>query len=161
MRSVLRDRCHELYPPSKSRTSGMPPVPVFVEEGKPAPAVQFTFAGTTLGPVRKVLILSAVTRELNEATPNTAEAVILSDRANASIDIAAFGTGAGDAANPPGLLNDVTPIPPASMAGAERDSLMTEDLANLVGAIADAPPREVTVIKAPHGASFRDVIPNS
>jgi hypothetical protein len=61
-------------------------VPVFVAEGKPAPAIQFTLTGTTVGPVRKLLALRAVTRELNEATPDTAKAVIgriLADRSNA------------------------------------------------------------------------------
>jgi hypothetical protein len=81
----------------------LPPAPVFAGEGKPAPPVQFTLSGTTVGPARKILVLSGVTRELNEATPETAEVVIgriLADRANASIDLAAFGSGAGDVANP-------------------------------------------------------------
>jgi hypothetical protein len=41
---------------------------VFVPEAGPAPALQLAGSGTVVGPARKVLILSAVTRELNEAT---------------------------------------------------------------------------------------------
>jgi uncharacterized membrane protein len=71
---------------------GLPPAPVFVAEGKPAPPIEFTLTGTTVGPVRKLLVQRAVTRELKEATPDTAEAVIgriLADRSNASIDLIA------------------------------------------------------------------------
>ena len=53
--------------------ANMPVQPVFVEEGKPAPNVQWNFAAdTVLGPVRKILMLAAVTEELENCTPETA-----------------------------------------------------------------------------------------
>lgn len=102
---------------------GLPPAPVFVAEGKPAPAIQFTFAETTLGPVRKLLVLSAVTRELNEATPGTAEVVIgriLADRSSASIDLAAFGSGARRRGQPSGFAErrDANPAREHGWGGA-------------------------------------------
>jgi hypothetical protein len=56
--------------------AGMPAQPVFVGEGAPAPAIQFTAASAVVGPARKILVLSGVTRELEEATPETASTVV-------------------------------------------------------------------------------------
>jgi hypothetical protein len=145
--------------------AGLPVRPVFVSEGQPAPAVQWNFAAdTVLGPARKILLLSAVSRELQNATPETASAVIgrvLADCANGSIDATAFGTAAADDATPAGLLHGVTPIA-AAMAGADA---MSEDLANLTGALGAAGidptgavfvagPREATIIKTKVGPKF-------
>jgi hypothetical protein len=49
---------------------------VFVPEAGPAPALQLVGGGTVVGPAKKVLVLSAVTRELDDATPETATAVV-------------------------------------------------------------------------------------
>jgi hypothetical protein len=51
--------------------AAQPNRPVFVAEGMPAPAVQFSTAGTVVGPARKVLVLSGVTEESEAATPDT------------------------------------------------------------------------------------------
>ena len=74
--------------------------PIFVGEGQPAPNLQSNFKTTVLGPACKILLLSAVTAELENATPETASAVIgrvLADVANRGIDATAFGTAAADA----------------------------------------------------------------
>ena len=116
---------------------GLPFQPIFIGEGMPAPAVQWTFASTVVGPGRKIVLLSAVTGELNDATPETASAVIgrvLADCTNRSIDIAAFGTQADDGITPAGLLHGVTPIT-ATPAGVDS---MASDLANLTGALGNA-----------------------
>jgi hypothetical protein len=73
--------------------ASLPVQPVFVGEGSPGPAVMFGLGKTVLGPVRKILVLSAVSEELNDATPQTAAAVIgkiLADASNRSIDAIAF-----------------------------------------------------------------------
>ena len=147
----------------------MPVQPVFVEEGKPAPNVQWNFAASTvLGPVRKILMLAAVTEELENCTPEAASAVIgrvLADVANRGIDTAAFGTGAADTVKPAGLLHNVTPIA-AATAGVDA---MTNDLGNLAGAIGAtgidasnvvyvAGPREAQIIKAKVGAKFNSTV---
>jgi hypothetical protein len=149
--------------------ANMPVQPVFVEEGKPAPNVQWNFAAdTVLGPVRKILMLAAVTKELENCTPETASAVIgrvLADIANRGIDTTAFGTAAGDAVKPAGLLHNVTPIG-AATAGVDA---MADDLGNLAGAIGAAGidasnvvyvagPREAQIIKAKVGAKFNSPV---
>jgi hypothetical protein len=55
--------------------ASLPPAPIFIGEGKPAPNVHWTFDATVLGPARKVLILAAVTGELETATPESASAL--------------------------------------------------------------------------------------
>jgi hypothetical protein len=141
-----------------------PPAPIFVGEGKPAPNVHWTFGGTVLGPAKKVLILAAVTNEMENATPDTASAVIgrvLADASNKSIDAVAFGTAAADDDQPAGLLHGVTPVAPAA-AGPDA---MADDLGALAGAIGAAgidsagavfvcSPREATIIKTKVGPKF-------
>ena len=145
--------------------AGRPVQPVFVSEGSPAPTLQWSFnANTVLGPARKILMLAAVTGELDEATPETASEVIgrvLSDVANRGIDATAFGYADQDTTKPAGLLHGVMPLT-AATAGADA---MADDLGNLVGAIGAAGidpngavfvagPREATIIKAKVGSRF-------
>jgi hypothetical protein len=141
----------------------LPLQPIFIAEGAPAPAVQWTFASTIVGPGRKIVLLSAVTSEVNDATPETAAAVIgrvLADCTNRSIDTAAFGTQLDDTITPTGLLNGATPIA-AAAAGVDA---MAEDLGNLIGAIGNAGidstdavfvcgPREATLINIKVGST--------
>ena len=142
----------------------LPVQPIFLGEGKPAPVVQWPFASVTLGPAHKILMISTVTGELENATPETASAVIgrvLADVANRGIDATAFGTAAADTATPAGLLHNVTPTA-AATAGVDA---MAEDLGNLVaaigaagidpsGAVFVAGPREATIAKAKLGPKF-------
>jgi len=144
--------------------SGLPVPPLFVGEGAPAPNINPNFTDTILGPVRKILLLSAVSGELENCTPETASAVIgrvLSDVANRGIDATAFGNAAADAATPAGLLHGVTP----TAAAAAGPDAMAEDLGNLTGAIGGAGidpngavfvtgAREATIIKAKASMKF-------
>jgi len=88
-------------------------------------------------PVKKTLILSAVTGEVERGGPWSSAAIIgkvLADASNRSIDTIAFDTNAGDAVRPPGLLHGVTPV-----AGAATGvDAVFEDRATLAGAIGDA-----------------------
>jgi hypothetical protein len=149
--------------------AALPPAPVFVEEGKPGPALEWSFAATVLGPVKKILVMSAVTNELNDATADTAAAVIaqvLATAANKSIDAVAFGSAAATTAQPAGLLHNVTPIT-AATGGA--DTPMFDDLANLIGAIGSAGinptdsvfvagPREAAMMKSKLSPQFENPI---
>jgi hypothetical protein len=142
----------------------LPPAPIFVGEGKPAPNVHWTFDATVLGPARKVLILAAVTGELEAATPESASALvgrILADASNKSIDAVAFGAAAADENQPAGLLRGVAPI----AASAASPDAMAEDLSALIGAIGATgidssgavfvcSPREATIIKIKVGPKF-------
>ncbi len=144
--------------------ASLPPAPIFIGEGKPAPNVHWTFEASVLGPARKVLILAAVTGELEAATPESASALvgkILADSSNKSIDAVAFGMAAADEDQPAGLLHGVTPL----AAAAAGPDAMTEDLGALTGAIGAAgvdstgavfvcSAREATIIKAKVGPKF-------
>jgi hypothetical protein len=148
--------------------ASLPPAPVFVAEGAPGPAVQWTFGKAVLGPVRKILILSAVSGELNDATPETASAAIgrvLADSANKSIDTVAFDNNVADTVRPAGLLHGVTPLA-AAAAGSEA---MFDDLGALTGAIGAAgvdptdaafvaSPCEATIMRAKCGLRFTNPI---
>ena len=146
---------------------GLPLQPIFIAEGAPAPAVQWSFASSVVGPGRKIVLPSAVTSELNDATPATASAVIgrvLADCTNRSIDVAAFSVqGPDDGITPAGLLFGAAPLTP-SAAGVLA---MAEDLGNLIGAIGAANidptgavyvcgPREATMIKVLAGSTKFD-----
>jgi hypothetical protein len=117
--------------------AGRPSVP-FVAEGSPGPVVDLVVSATVLGPVRKLLILAALTRETQEASAGTAEAVIsnaLAVAAEQSLDAALLGNAAASAIQPAGILAGVTPIASAGKTGAEG---VADDLALLAGAIGAA-----------------------
>ena len=135
--------------------SALPTQPIFVGEGLPAPNLQWSFSSTILGPAHKVLMLSAVTSEMQNATPETASAVIgrvLSDKANRDVDATAFGTAAADATKPAGLLHGVTPL---TAAAAGVDAVFA-DRAALAGAIGGAgiDPSDIVYVCPPGEASF-------
>jgi hypothetical protein len=154
--------------------AALPPLPVFVEEGRPAPAVEFTLAKSVIGPTKKILVLSAVSAEIENATPQGAAAVIgrvLADRANAAIDVTVFDDNAADDARPAGLLNGATPV--TASAVTDATTAMIEDLSNLAGAIGDAgidvndvvfvaPPRQWMTLKLRAGSNFdHEVLPSA
>jgi hypothetical protein len=120
-------------------SAGVSAQPIFVGEDQPAPSLQASFVKTACGPVKKVLVLSAVSEELQDASPQNAAQIIaalLSNSVSRAIDLVAFDNNPGDTVRPPGLLFNVTPISPA----AETDPWQNtqRDMAELVGAIADA-----------------------
>ena len=109
----------------------------FVAEGSPAPLPQFSLAGVTVGPARKLLVLSAVTGELENSTPETASAVIgrmLADATAKALDSAVFSNVAADSTRPGGLLNGVSAITATAGGGL---AALVGDLGNLAGEIAD------------------------
>jgi hypothetical protein len=138
------------------RVAALSPTPVFVGEGAPAPAVQFTTAATTLGPARKIMVLSAVTEELNEASPDTAAAVIgrvLADASNKSIDVTAFDANPATTVRPAGLLNGVAPLTPS--ANTDLYMAMADDLGNLAAAVGAAgiDPHDLIYVAGPKEAT--------
>jgi hypothetical protein len=111
------------------------PQPVFIPEGLPAPVVALEFGSTKLGPRKKVLVLSAITGELADASvAETVVGTVLSDAVSRSIDSVGFSDQAPDDVSPGGLFYGVTPLAPAA-AGSDA---MVRDTAALFGAIADA-----------------------
>jgi hypothetical protein len=117
--------------------TGRPAVP-FVAEGSPGPVVDLALSATVLGPARKLLIFSALSRETQEASAGTAEAIIsnaLAVSAEQSLDAALLGSSAATAIQPAGILHGVAAIPSAAKTGAEG---IADDLALLAGAIGAA-----------------------
>jgi hypothetical protein len=117
--------------------SGRPVAP-FVAEGAPAPAVDLRVSATTLGPARKLLIISSLSRELQDASAGTAEKIIsdaLATSAEQSLDAALLGNAPASDIAPPGILNGVTAMPSAGTKGAQG---IADDLGLLAEAISKA-----------------------
>jgi hypothetical protein len=144
------------------------PHEIFVTESGAIPVIQWNFASTTVGPTRKIAVIAAVTKELNNAVPETAATVIasvLADGLNASVDYYAFGQQPDNPATgvAKGLLNGVAPTPASTSTDVFQ--AMAEDLGNLAASIGAAGidpngivyiagPREATIIKTLAAASF-------
>jgi hypothetical protein len=146
------------------------PNPVFIPEKGAIPVEQTQFGAMTVGPTRRVRVIAVFTRELNEATPETAASAIgkvLSDRMLVSIDKAAFGNQADDGTTPIGLLNGATVV--TASTASDVANAMAEDLAGLADAIGAkgidtsdivyiCGPREATLIKARMGPMFDNLV---
>jgi hypothetical protein len=136
-----------------------PPVAVFVPELSPGPVLQGVLAATALGPTKKILILSALTEELQAASADTAATIIgniLAASAAKSIDAVAFDANAGDDVRPPGLLHGVTPLtatPGGGPGGAI--SAIAGDLGAMAAAMAAAnvDPEDFVIVAAPREAT--------
>ena len=116
--------------------AGLPPVPIFIAEGAPAPNVQLPFAPTILGPVKKVLVLSAITGELEDGNAESTAAVVgrsIANRTNKTVDTIAFDANPGDDIRPPGLLFGITPLT-AATAGVDAVFQDRRTLAAAIGA---------------------------
>jgi hypothetical protein len=102
-------------------------------EGDPAPVKQFTVTSNTLGPVKKLLLGAALTREL--ANAGNAEDVVrqlLREDGAASLDATLFDANPATAARPAGLRNGVSAL--AATAGGGENA-MFGDRENLGGAV--------------------------
>jgi hypothetical protein len=98
------------------------PTAIFVGERQPAPVVQAGVGSVVLGPAKKVLILTALTNEMQAATGQTAETILsnaLSAAAELAMDSVLFSSSAATVDQPSGILHGVTPGT-ASTAGGAR-----------------------------------------
>jgi hypothetical protein len=114
------------------------PAPAWIAEGGAIPVVRGTFAAQTLGPVKKLASLSALTNELASYSAEDAEQIIselMEDAAAKALDSSIFSTVAVSAVQPAGILNGVTPITATAGGGT---AAMVSDIGNLFGAIGDA-----------------------
>jgi hypothetical protein len=93
----------------------------------------------TVGPARKLCFIVPLTRELDEATPETGSVILgrlLDEAAAKSLDSYVFDAVAADATRPAGLLNGVTPL--VSTVAGSGISAAAGDISKLAGAMADA-----------------------
>jgi hypothetical protein len=114
------------------------PAAAWIAEGQPAPALALVLISATVGPVRRLLILSALTSEMQSASGDTAAALIdqaLSASIEEAMDKALFSDTAETDSQPAGLLHGVIPITAATGGGT---SAMVGDIAALAAAIAAA-----------------------
>lgn len=139
----LFDRCLRLDMEGASTitipSASTSPVPAFVGEGLPMPIGKGSIVAATLGPTRKMLIGSALTRELEYLLPDSASAIIsrvLNEQAAVSLDAAAFDAAAADTVRPAGLLNGVTPI--TASTNTSTVGAMAEDIGNIAAALTTA-----------------------
>jgi len=140
------------------------PQPGFIAEGGSAPVSQFSLAGVEVGPARKILIMAAVTGELEKATRETASTIVGNALANAvakTVDAAAFDDVAADTTRPAGLLYNVTPLTAAATGTIAE--MIAADIAALATAIADADisADDMVVVAAPaQAATLRVLAPS-
>jgi hypothetical protein len=101
--------------------AGRPTSPAFIAESAPIPIVDLSTSAMTLGPTRKIAIGCALSMELQEASAETASAIIaeaLSISATQALDSALFSANPATAIAPAGLLFGVPPIASAGGTGA-------------------------------------------
>jgi hypothetical protein len=135
----------------------LPPVVGFVAEGDPAPFVQAAVSAVQLGPSSKLVVLSGVSDEMQQAAPgNLAQLIgtMLSAHMTAALDKVFFSASAASGATPAGLLFGVTPITAAAAGGTAVDTMAAD-----MGAIVQAMARfghdvsEVVFVAAPGDAT--------
>lgn len=152
-----------LFPRVATAISG---APSWVAEGTPAPAKTPVLDTVTLGPAKKLVILTALSREMSEHT--AAEAIIgalLREKAAFDLDVSLFSTTAADDARPAGLLNGVAGLTPS--VATDQGVAMAADLALLAAAIAPttgslayvANPKQANAIKLVKGAMWTNDVP--
>jgi hypothetical protein len=108
----------------------------WVEEGAPAPVIQYSLSGGTLGPMRKMVLITVVTRELATMGGEPVMRQLLRESVAATLDATLFGTAAATSAKPAGLRVGVTPI--ATSAATDTHEAMVEDISALIAALAAA-----------------------
>jgi hypothetical protein len=132
------------------------PTAPFIGEMQPAPVLQGALSATTLGPTRKILILAALTEELETASsPENASAIIghiLGAAAAKGLDAVALDSNPDDGVRPAGLLYGVTPL--VTGAGAGLDAIVA-DIGAMAAAMAAAnvDPESMTIVAAPRQAT--------
>jgi len=112
--------------------------PSFTAEGAPIPARQASVVTVTLGPSRKLAVLTGLTNELAEHSVPVAEALIrqiLIASTSAALDTAVFSATAASASQPAGLLNGVAPLTATTGGG---QAALLGDIALLAAAISAA-----------------------
>jgi hypothetical protein len=111
---------------------------VFVGEGQPISVRQGSFAGMTVGPLRKLALLAGMSNELEFASGGIAETVIaytLEVAVGRGLDAVLLSANVATAVAPAGLFFGVAPITATAGGGI---TAMATDLRNLVEAIATA-----------------------
>lgn len=116
---------------------GTHPVPLFVAEGAPIPFVQGSTAKAQVGPVKKLAFGFAISRELDESTPDSVAAILgrmLAESAAKSLDQYVFDAQPADATRPAGLLNGVSGLSSNTTVGQSSIECIAADISTFAGA---------------------------
>jgi hypothetical protein len=116
------------------------PLLLWTAEGAPIAVAQAQTGAAVIGPARRLSFIVSLTRELDEATPETASAVLgrmLGQSAAKSLDAAVFDNSPASALRPAGLLNGVSPLTEAVGTGTTLDQI-SSDIADFARAFSDA-----------------------
>lgn len=127
--------------------TGAPVAAPWVEEGEPIPVVSRTLDGVTIGPTKKIALISAITRELAKRADGEAVVTrILREDVAAGLDAAYFSTAAASDAANAGLLNGLSPL--SGMSGGDALG-MAADLEALAAAVSANGSGQVVFIMSP------------
>jgi len=133
------------------RQGGVPSESVaWVGEGNPIPLKNFILDDITHGPMKKLAVMSALTREtVVHASGQEVVATLLREDVAASLDASVFSNAAATADRPAGLLNGVTAI---NGATGGTEAAMFADLEALAAEIADAGGTSIVFVAHPRQA---------
>jgi hypothetical protein len=112
------------------------PAAAWVGEGKPAPVFDFISSSVPLTP-RKISAVCIFSRELaNYSTPDIEQLLrtALSESLGQMLDITLLGSGAGDAATPSGVFNNIVPL--VASVQSIMSEAMSEDISRLIASVA-------------------------
>ena len=121
----------------------------------------------TLGPVRKLMAITAVSRELSESSDaEDALQLLMRESSAFALDASVFSTAAATSAQPAGLLAGVAALTPATVT-AGKEAAMNDDLSSLSAAIAPVcagltyigNPSQINSIKIRKGTAWDPSIP--
>ncbi|MFM9859269.1 phage major capsid protein [Pseudoxanthobacter sp. M-2] len=131
--------------------SGAPTAAPWVGQGDPIPVVSRTFDGVTIGPAKKIALISAITRELAKRADGEAVVTrVLREDVAAGLDAAYFSTAAASDAANAGLLNGVSAL--SGTPGADAVA-MAADLEALAAAVSENGSGAVVYIMSPKNAA--------
>ena len=131
--------------------NGAPATVGWVSEGGAIPVVARSLTTVTVGPTRKLALLTVFTREM--AARSDAEDVftnLLREDAAATLDAVYFSTAAGSASAHAGLLNGVSPISASSQGGV---TAMRGDLAAIIEAVTSGGSGQFVIIMSTTNAA--------
>jgi hypothetical protein len=141
--------------PSPSNFSGA----TFVGEDKPIPVLETIFTGFPVGPVKKLALIAALSRELEQAS--LAESIIsytLETAISKGLDAILFSAAAATADAPAGLLNGVVPLPGSASMSADLSALVAAiasngiDTSSVVFVCAPSQALAISLLAGPHFA---------
>ena len=133
---------------------GSQPLPVFISEGAPIAHSQLSFSSGTVGPPRKMAILTSLSNELAEHSTPNAEVVIrtvVTESAARALDGALLSNAAADATRPAGILAGVVGLTPSTGGGVAALAADVEALVNAITAAGGG--RRIMLFMSPGKAS--------